>query len=157
VGRERVRDIEMELEWWQEKAATFLYSEESILCNLLTVIQSRALKLALANAEILLYRTYLLDDAEYCTASNSCVPSVSEWEEEVAIKVKKCLGAALRVTEMIDVFSTNVKSFKASWVWNAGLDKILSQLTRSSSPISVATVPSLSSTSSSSSSPQKQI
>lgn len=55
VRRDRVRDIEVELEWLQEEAATFLYSEESILCNLLTVIQSRALKLALANAGILLY------------------------------------------------------------------------------------------------------
>ena len=147
----------MELGSRQEEAATFLYLEESMLCNTLTVIQSRALKLALANVEILLYRTYLLDDAEYWTTSGSCVPLVAEWEEEIAIKVEKCSDAALRTTEMINVFLTNFKSCKASWVWNAGLDKIPSQLTRSSSPISVATVSLLPPTSSSSSNPQKQI
>jgi hypothetical protein len=65
VRRDRVRNIEMELGSWREEAATFLYLEESMLCNTLTVIQSRALKLALADIEILLYQTYLLDDAEY--------------------------------------------------------------------------------------------
>lgn len=65
MRRDRVRDIEMELGSRQEEAATFLYLEESMLCNTLTVIQNRALKLALADIEILLYRTYLLDDAEY--------------------------------------------------------------------------------------------
>jgi hypothetical protein len=73
----------------RKEAAAFLYSEVSILCNLLTVIRSRALKLALVNAGILLYRTYLLDDTEYCTASSPCIPLVAEWEEEVAIKVTR--------------------------------------------------------------------
>jgi hypothetical protein len=47
------------------RSCDFSLLEESMLCNTLTVIQIRALKLALANVEILLYRTYLLDDAEY--------------------------------------------------------------------------------------------
>jgi hypothetical protein len=106
--RDRVKELEMELSSWKEEAATFIYLKESNFSNRLTVFQSRALKLALANIEILLYRTYLLDDADdYLSA---------ELRKETAEKTDLCLEAALRTTEMINGFSMEVKKFKASWV-----------------------------------------
>jgi len=108
VRREKVKEIEIELSSWKEEAATFIYLQESIFSNRLTAFQGRALKLALANIEILLYRTYLLDDVdEYLSA---------DLIKESAEKADLCLDAALRTTEMINGFSLEVKKFKASWV-----------------------------------------
>ena len=117
--RDRVRDIEFELKKWQEDSATFIEFEESMHHSYLTTIQSRALQLALANVEILLYRAYLLDDIQYFTQNNFVSLFVADWDKEAAENVEKCLDAALRTTEMIDDFSRHVKNFKASWVWKS--------------------------------------
>jgi hypothetical protein len=60
----RAEAIEKELELWQQDAATFVEFDDSVTINYLTIVQSRALKLSLANAEILLYRSFLLDDID---------------------------------------------------------------------------------------------
>jgi len=99
----------MELSAWKEEAATFIYLQESNFSNRLTVFQARALKLALTNVEILLYRTYLLDDVDECLSA--------DLTKETAEKGDLCLEASLRTTEMINGFSMEVKKFKASWVW----------------------------------------
>ncbi|KAE9371616.1 hypothetical protein N431DRAFT_545824 [Stipitochalara longipes BDJ] len=110
--RDRVEEIEMELSSWKEEAATFIYLQESNFSNRLTVFQSRALKLALANIEILLYRTYLLDDINEYTSNTASVASLGR---ESAEKADMCLEAAFRTTEMINGLSLEVKKFKASW------------------------------------------
>jgi hypothetical protein len=114
--RDSVREIEVELKLWREDSATFIEFEESMHHSSLTTIQSRALQLAFANVETLLYRAYLLDDIQYFTQRNFVRLFGADWDKEAAEKVEKCLDSALRTTEMIDDFSRHVKNFKASWV-----------------------------------------
>jgi hypothetical protein len=114
--RDKVREIEIELKSWRDESANFIDLKERARDRYFILIQSRALQLAFANLEILLYRAYLLDDIQYYTQNSFVRLFGADWDKEAADKVEKCLDAALRTTEMIDGFSREVKNFKASWV-----------------------------------------
>jgi hypothetical protein len=109
----RVETIEKELQIWLEDAASFVEFDESFLVSHLGIIQSKALKLAYANVEILLYRTFLLDNTQKHTSK---LGFGTDLREETMEKVKKCLDAALRTTDMVHELFKNAENFKALWV-----------------------------------------
>jgi hypothetical protein len=78
----------------------------------------------LANAEILLSRSFLLGDIDNCKFNHGFD---TDLKEETMDKVEKCLNAALRTTDMINEVFNAAENFKALWVRKACPD-ILSLL-----------------------------
>jgi hypothetical protein len=122
----RADAIERELELWQQDAATFVEFDESVFVNYLGIIQSRALKLSFANAEILLYRNFLLEDINNFKSKHGFG---TDLRDETREKVHKCLDAAMRTTDMINELCKTAENFKALWVRKKYPEDFLPQLT----------------------------